>query len=105
MSLTSQWHITKQDKGAKLEVLGHPLGQIRVPDQDVNNGGGSMNRSKDKIVTIKLGYLYKSKDYQHTPKALKILQLIINDNFVIDIRRKWKFNFACTLLVKIIWQW
>jgi hypothetical protein len=71
-----------------LEVLGHPLGQVRVLHQDVNNGGGSMNRNKDKIVIIKLGYLYKSNDYQHTPKALKRLQLIINDNFVIGIRRR-----------------
>jgi hypothetical protein len=71
-----------------LEVLSHPLGQVRVLDQDVNNGGGSMNRSKDKIVTIKLGYLYKSKDCQHTPKTLKILQLIVNNNFVIGIKRR-----------------
>jgi hypothetical protein len=54
----------------------------------VNNGGGSMNRNKNKVITIKLGYFYKSKDYQNTPKALKILQLIINDNFVIGIRRR-----------------
>jgi hypothetical protein len=38
---------------ARLEVLGHPLGQAKVLDQDASDGGG-YNRSKNKVVKMKM---------------------------------------------------
>lgn len=38
---------------ARLEVLGHPLGQAKVLDRDVSDGGG-YNRSENKVVKMKM---------------------------------------------------
>jgi hypothetical protein len=45
---------------ARLEVLGHPLGQAKVLDQDVSDGGG-YNRSKNKVVRMKMDASTKIK--------------------------------------------
>jgi hypothetical protein len=38
---------------ARLEVWGHPLGQAKVLDRDVSDGGG-YNRSENKVVKMKM---------------------------------------------------
>ncbi len=45
---------------ARLEVLGHPLGQAKVLDQDESDGGG-YNRSKKKVVKMKMDASTKIK--------------------------------------------
>jgi hypothetical protein len=45
---------------ARLEVLGHPLSQAKVLDQDASDGGG-YNRSKNKVVRMKMDAPAKMK--------------------------------------------
>jgi hypothetical protein len=58
MTLARLPHLKKEL--ARLEVLGHPLGQAKVLDQDLSDGEG-YNKSKNKVVRMKMDASTKVK--------------------------------------------